>query len=251
LPLVTVAVTVSRRATGTVGRRSIPGGRIKARAMFDNGAIKPGVNAVSTFAYGAGIAGILANLSLIAMYALLGLQAGSPEDGTLPGSAFHLTGSANDLLGSLSTALMIPVALSLGKRLPRRRAARLVQAAGLAAMALLSVGGPLLVLGVLSFGVATTIAVAALIFLILWMLLVNRWLRRSHALPYRLARFGEFLGASFLAGYVIFGIGLLLPWMSWPQLVVFGVGLLVGLPGYLGIPVWFVFLGRYLGSAVG
>jgi hypothetical protein len=126
LPLVTVAVTVSRRATGTVGRRSIPGGRIKARAMFDNGAIKLGVNAVSRFAYGAGIAGILANLSLIAMYALLGLQAGSPEDGTLPGSAFHLTGSANDLLGSLSTALMIPVALSLGKRLPRRRAARLV-----------------------------------------------------------------------------------------------------------------------------
>jgi hypothetical protein len=40
-------------------------------------------------------------------------------------------------------------------------------------------------------------------------------------------------------------------WMSWPQLVVFGVGILAGLLGYLGIPVWFVFLGRYLGSAVG
>ena len=219
--------------------------------MIGNQAVRPGVNAVSRCAYAAGITGILANLSLIAMYVLLGLQAGNPEDGTLPGSAFHLTGSANDLLGSLSTALMIPVALFLGKRLPGRRAARLVQAAGLAAMALLSVGGPLLVLGMLAFEVQTTIAVAALIFLILWMLLVNRWLRRSHALPYRLARFGEFLGASFLAGYVIVALGLLLPWMSWPQLVVFGVGLLVGLPGYLGIPVWFVFLGRYLESAVG
>jgi hypothetical protein len=162
-----------------------------------------------------------------------------------------LTGSANDLLGSLSTALMIPAAFFLGRRLPRRLAARLVQTAGLAAMAVLSVGGPLLVLGVLAFEVQTTIAVAALVLLILWMLLVNSWLRRSHALPYRLARFGESLGASFLAGYVFVALGLLLPWMSLPQFAVFGVGLLVGLPGYLGIPVWFVFLGRYLGSAVG
>jgi hypothetical protein len=219
--------------------------------MFANKSVKPGVNAVSRFAYAAGLTGILANLSLIAMYVLLWLQAGNPEDGTPLGSAFHFTGSANDLLGSVSTALMIPVALFLGKRLPRRRAARLVQAAGLVAMALFSVGGPLLVLGVLGFEVATTIAMAALILLNLWMLLVNRWLRRSHSCPYRLARFGEFLGAGFLAGYVIVGLGLLLPWMSWPQLVVFGVGILVGLPGYLGIPVWFVFVGRYLGSAVG
>jgi hypothetical protein len=219
--------------------------------MGDNEAVRSDVIAVSRFAYAAGITGILANLSLIAMYVLLGLQAGNPEDGTSPGSAFHFTGSANDLLGSLSTALMIPVALFLGKSLPRRRAARFVQASGLAAMALFSLGGPLLVLGVLAFEVETTIAIAALVFLSLWMLLVNRWLRQSKAWPYRLARFGELLGAGFLAGYVIVGLGLLLPWMSWPQLVVFGVGILVGLPGYLGIPVWFVFLGRYLGSAVG
>ena len=49
-----------------------------------------------------------------------------------------------------------------------------------------------------------------------------------------------------MAGYVIVGLGLLLPWMSWPQLVVFGVGVRIGLPAYLGIPVWFVFLGRHL-----
>ena len=55
-------------------------------------------------------------------------------------------------------------------------------------------------------------------------------------------------GCGLLAGYVIVGLGLLLPWMSWPQLVVFGVGLLIGLPAYLGMPVWFVFLGRHLGT---
>ena len=36
-----------------------------------------------------------------------------------------------------------------------------------------------------------------------------------------------------LAGYVVVGLGLLLPWMSWPQLAVFGIGVLIGLPAQL------------------
>jgi hypothetical protein len=201
------------------------------------------------FAYAAGVTGILANLFLIVMYVLLGLQAGSPEGGTLLGSAFHVAGSATDLLGSLATAFMIPVALFLGGRLPRRRAVRFTQASGLTVMALLTVGGPLLVLGVLTFEVETPIAIVALIVLAIWLLLVNRWLRLLDALSYRVVRLGELVGAGFLAGYAIVGLGLLLPWMSWPQLVVFGFGVLVGLPAYLvGIPVWFLLLGRHLGK---
>ena len=212
---------------------------------------KPGLRLAFRFAYAAGATGIFANLFLIALYVLLGLQGGSPEDGTSLGAAFHMAGSASDLLGSLATALMIPVALVLGGHLPRRRAARLTQAAGLTAMALLSIGGPLLVLGVLAFEVETPISIVAWIILSLWLLLVNRWLRLSGVLPDRVVRFGEFAGAGFLAGYVIVGLGFLLPWMSWPQLVVFGVGVLVGLPAYLSIPVWFVLLGRHLRVSVG
>lgn len=191
------------------------------------------------FAYAAGATGILANSLLIAFFAL---QAGHPDDG------FSL-GSANDIVGSLATAFMIPVALALGGRLPQRKATRFTQAAGLTAMALLSVGGPLLVFGVLAFEVATPIAMAAWIILSLWLLLVNRWLRLSDALPVRAARLGELLGAGTLAGYVVVGLGLLLPWMSWPQLVAFGVGVLIGLPAWLGIPVWFVLLGRHLAAS--
>ena len=192
------------------------------------------------FAYAAGATGILANLLLIALYVRLGLQAGRPE-------AQSLLGPASDLAGSLATAFMISVALALAGRLPRRRAARLTQAAGLTAMAVLTIGGPLLVLGVLAFEVATPISLAAWIILCVWLLLVNRWLRSSAALPVRVARLGEFLGAGTLAGYVVVGLGLLLPWMSWAQLVVFGAGVLIGLPSWLGIPVWFLFLGRHLG----
>jgi hypothetical protein len=218
--------------------------------MVTSTAGKPRVGTAARFAYAAGFTGILANLFLIAMYVVLGLQAGGPETQTTSlGPAGDLSGSASDLVGSLSVAFMIPVALALGGRLPQRRAALLTQVAGLTAMALLAIGGPLLVLGVLAFEIETPIAMAAWIILCVWLLLVNRWLRLSGALPVRLARLGEYLGAGALAGYVVVGVGLLLPWLSWPQLVVFGVGVLVGLPAYLGIPVWFVFLGRHLAAS--
>ena len=217
--------------------------------MIRSAAGKSSVKWAVLFAYAAGATGILANLFLIALYVQLGLQAGRPEAQVSFGLVGDLAGPASDLVGSLATALMIPVALVLAGRLPQRRVARLTQAAGLTAMALLSVGGPLLVLGVLAFEVETPIAMAAVIILSLWLLLVNRWLRLSGALPVRLARLGEFLGAGMLAGYAVVGLGLLLPWMSWVQLVVFGVGVLIGLPAWLGIPVWFVLLGRHLAAS--
>jgi hypothetical protein len=207
--------------------------------MIKSTAGKSSVKMTARFAYAAGTTGILANLFLIAFFAVL---ASHPDDGSS-------LGTANDIVGSLAAAFMIPVALFLGGRLPQRRAARFTQVAGLTAMALLTIGGPLLVLGVLAFEVATPIAMAAWIILSLWLLLVNRWLRLSGALPVRLARLGEYLGAGTLVGYAIVGLGLLLPWMSWGQLAVFVVGVLIGLPAWLGIPVWFVVLGRHLGAS--
>jgi hypothetical protein len=219
--------------------------------MVATTAVGPRVRLIAISAYAVGTIGILANIFLIILYIQLGLQAGSSVDGTVLGPVGELAGSANDLLGSLAAAFMIPVALFLGMLMPRRRVTRSVQAAGLIAMALLAVGGPLLVFGVLAFEVATLISVASYIVLCIWLFLANRWLRSSDGLGFGVTRFGEFVGAGFLVGFLIVGLGLLLPWMSWPQLVVFGVSVLVGLPGYLGIPVWFAFLGRYLWTSAG
>jgi MFS family permease len=216
-----------------VEQRGATGTLKGVRMMIVSAAGKPNLKGTSRFAYAAGATGILANLFFIILYVLLGLQANQPGGGTSLGPAGELAGSASDLLGSLSAAFMIPVALALGRRLPRRRAVRFAQAAALAAMALLSAGGPLLVLGVLAFEVETPIAMGAYVILILWLLLVNRWLRLSGTIGLRVARFGEFLGAGALAGYVVVGLGLLLPWLSWPQLMVFGFGVLVGLLAYL------------------
>ncbi len=199
------------------------------------------VKRASRFAYAAGATSILANLLLIAFYAL---QASHPEDGTS-------LGTANDLVGSLAAAFMIPVALALSAWLPDRRLSRITKLVGLSAMAVLTVGGPLLVLGVLAFNVQAPIAVAAWMVLCLWLFLVNRWLRLSAALRPRESRFGEFLGAGTLAGGAVVGLGFLLPWMSWPQLIFFGIGGLLGVVGMFGIPIWFVLLGRHLAVMVG
>lgn len=193
------------------------------------------------FAYAAGVASIVANALLIAFYAF---QAGRPENGTS-------LGSANDLVGSLSTALMIPVALALAGRLPQRRAVLIVRLVGVAAMAVLTVGGPLLVLGALSFEVQAPIMLAAWMALCVWLFLVNRLARLSDALPLRTARFGEFAGAGPLVGGAIVGAGFLLPWMSWGQLAFFGVGGFFAFIGFVGIPVWFLFLGRRLSVLAG
>ncbi len=200
----------------------------------------PSVNRrAALFAYAAGATGIIANLFLIAFYAL---QATHPEDGTY-------LGSANDLVGSLGAAFMIPVALALGALLPGRRLRWITQVVGLSSMTVLTVGGPLLVLGVLAFNVQAPIMVAAWMVLCVWLLLVNRWLRLSDVLRSRVARFGEVLGAGTLAGGAIVGLGFLLPWMSWPQLLVFGVGGVLGVVGMLGIPIWFLLLGRELAAS--
>jgi MFS family permease len=214
--------------------------------MIETMAEGPRVKVKAISAYAAGTIGILANIFLILLYAQLGLQARGSEYGTLLGPVGELAGSANDLLGSLAAAFMIPVAVFLASRLPRRRVVRITQAAGLIAMALLAVGGPLLVFGVLAFDVATLNAVASYLVLCIWLFLTNRWLESSDDPGTRVTRFGKFVGAGYPVGFLIFGLGLLLPWMSWPQLVVFGVGIFVGLPAWLCIPVWFLVLGRHL-----
>lgn len=92
--------------------------------------------------------------------------------------------------------------------------------------------------------------VTAWMVLCVWLLLVNRWSRHSGTLRSRLARFGEFVGACTLSGGAVVGPELSLPWMSWPQMIFFGVGGFLGLVGWLGLPVWFLLLGRHLAASL-
>jgi len=186
-------------------------------------------------------------VSLIGFYAF---QAGRPERGSA-------LGTTNDLVGSLGAAFMIPAAVALGDRLPRRPAVRATRAAGLSAMVVLTATGPLLVFDVLPFRVSTPISLAAFLVLAGWLLGVNRASRRSAVLARGVTRLGQLCGAGTLAGAALVGSAFLLPRRSWPQVGMVGVGGVLGVGAMLAIPVWFLLLGRQLsrvpghGAAVG
>jgi hypothetical protein len=173
------------------------------------------------FASAAGAVGMLANLLLLGFYAL--------EIGRGPVWGVSL-GSLNDLTGALSTALMIPVAYAFGPAWSR--------ALGIAAMAVATVGGPLLVFGVVTFEQQLPVVLAAFAALALWMVVISRQLSGA------VARCGVLAGAGVLVAMPVVGLGLLFPSMSWPQLALVGVGALIGLPAWLAMPVWFLLLGR-------
>jgi hypothetical protein len=192
----------------------------------------------------AGAAGTTSMLSLLLLALFFAVYALTGDDGSNP------FGTANDLVGSLAAALMIPVALALRVQLPARRVGRAAEAAGIAAMAALTVAGPLLVAGALPFNVHTPIALAAYQVLALWLIVTNRRLRRSQRLSPRLTRLGELAGAAQVTGTAIVGCALLLS-DGWPQHVLLAIGLLTGAAGWLAIPIWFLALGRELAPRAG
>lgn len=181
------------------------------------------------WATAAGVTGLVANGLLVAFYAL--------EVGRAPVGPVSL-GTLNDLVGSAGTALMIPVALAFG---PRR-----VRWLGLAAMGVLTVAGPLLVVGAVPFSVQMPIALAGFMALAAWMLLTSR--HAGSGIPASVRRLGRLCGGGVLAGAAVVGLGFLLPWMSGPQLVVFAAGGVPAVLAVLAMPVWFLRLGRALRS---
>jgi hypothetical protein len=76
-------------------------------------------------------------------------------------------------------------------------------------------------------------------------------MRRLGWVPSRLAHVSQVVGGTFIAGLVIAGPSLLLPWGSVPQLVIGGLGIALAVIGWIGWPIWFVAMGRALRRGVG
>jgi hypothetical protein len=143
-------------------------------------------------------------------------------------------GSANDLVGSISTSLMIPVVRAVS---PDRRTRRL----GLAATGVLTAAGPALVLGLVPFRVQMPVALGAFEGLAAWMLLTSRGGRGT--LPGSVSRLGVLSGGGVLAGGAVAGLGLLLPPESRVRRAALAAGGVPGALGWLAMPVWFQRLG--------
>ena len=180
------------------------------------------------WARAAGLTGHAANVLLAAFFAVeLGRRR------VLPVSL----GSANDVVGSVSSALMVPVVLAVS---PGRRTRRL----GLAATGVLTVAGPALVLGLVRFPVQMPIAIGAFEGLAVWLVLSSRAGRGT--LPDDVVRLGIRSGGGVLGGGAVAGLGLLLP--ERPRQVALAVGGVPGVLGMLAVPLWFLRLGRALSA---
>ncbi len=185
----------------------------------------------AAFSRAAGIAGGAANGLLAGFFA-------SRAAGFAPG---EVLGPANDLVGSLACALMVPVAVGVRPLLPEGRAVVVVQTAVLTALGVLTVNGPLLVLGVVPFETSSAISIGAGMVLAGWLLTANRWMRRRGALRRSLARFGELIGATTLVAGAGAGLALaLLPKGSTAQVVALVLAGVPGILAWLATPVWFL-----------
>ena len=182
------------------------------------------------WASAAGVTGVAANVLLVAFYAV--------EEGrrrVLPVSL----GSANDVVGSVSTALMVPVVLAVS---PTRWTRRL----GLGATGVLTLAGPALVLGLVPFAVHLPIALGAFEGLAAWILLTSRGQRGT--LPDEVTRLGVLSGGGVLAGGAVAALGMLSARRSFLRRAAVVVGGVPGTVAWLAMPLWFLRLGRVLST---
>ena len=185
----------------------------------------------AAFSRAAGIAGMAANGLLAGFFASRAAEFAQGE----------VLGPANDIVGSLACALMVPVAVAVRPLLPEGRAVDVTQAAVLSALGVLTVNGPLLVLGVVPFEASSAVSIGAGMVLAGWLLAANRWMRRRGTLRRSLARLGELVGTTTLAAGASAGLALaLLPKGSTAQIVGLVLAGVPGIVAWLATPVWFL-----------
>ncbi|HET6392158.1 MAG TPA: hypothetical protein VFG13_05000 [Blastococcus sp.] len=190
------------------------------------------VRQAAPWARAAGLTGLAANALLVAFYAV--------EAGRRPPLRFSL-GHANDLVGSVSTGLMVPVALAIS---PDRWSRRL----GLTSMTTLTLAGPALVAGLVPFRRQLPVVLTGFAGLSGWVVLTSRG--NGNALPEPVSRLGVGSGSAVLAGGTVAAVGLLFPAGSRTRQAVFAVGSLPATVGVFALPVWFLRVGR-LGAGPG
>ena len=184
-----------------------------------------------------GVSGIVANVALVGMYVL----ARPWEQRSSP---WVWLGPANDVIGAVSTAALIPVVVYLGRSLPRTRRLTAFGAACVVGLAGLTLVAPLMLSGVVSLQVQFVVAGVALPAMFGWLLLVNRAGRRTGDFPASLDTFGERVAVAALVATGIAGTALLVPTGSVAQKAVLGIAAVAGLPAYLAFPCWPILLAR-------
>jgi hypothetical protein len=187
------------------------------------------VRAVSRWGLLAGVTGALANILLAVLFT-------TPADGP-----YAWTGPANDVVSAVSLLATIPVAAALLGVCGNRPGLGAITALAIVAMVVMAAATLLFVLGLVPFSATVNGSYLGLIAVFGWILAASRTGLASGRLPRRLAACGVILGGAGLAGAVLLTVSMPLPAGSLIHGVVYGAGLLTGIPFAL-YPVWLIIL---------
>ena len=190
-------------------------------------------------AWVAGATGCAANLLLAVFYAGRGTSLG------MQGAA-EWAGPANDVVGAVSSAAMVPMALGLLAHLGRPRGLVLVTWAAVGAMIALCASSVLLLRGVIPFTAQAAAAVPAVAMIFGWLLLVGRAGRATATSARPLSTAAVTIGAGLLTAFPLLGAAALLPNGSPGRLLLGGLGLTLGVAAFVAYPIWLLRLARSL-----
>jgi hypothetical protein len=188
-------------------------------------------------AWVAGVTGCAANVLLAVFYAGRGPSVGVP-------GAVEWAGPVNDMMGAVSSAAMVPVALGLLACLGRPRGLVVATWAAAGAMVVNVAASVLLLLDVIPFTGQAAAAVPAVAVIFGWLLLVGRAGRATRRLPARLSTAAVTIGAGLLTALPLVGFAALLPSASPGQLLLGGLGLTLGVAAFVAYPIWLLALAR-------
>jgi hypothetical protein len=180
---------------------------------------------------GAGVAGALANVLLLA-FAVLAVVRPGPVQATLWPLGCVAAGT--------SAALLIPMALVLGEAS--------IVSLGVASMAFSATAWLLLSTGLLATGVGAPLLAGCGMGLATWLFLVCR--RGTEIVPPRAGRVGRRAGAAALVGTAAVAVGsAVLPTSSTAWLAVLVFGGIPALLGWLAVPAWTLRVAGWLRTA--
>jgi hypothetical protein len=156
----------------------------------------------------------------------------------VPNGGPYRFGTLNDLCGAAFSALFIPVAARVARRLPKQPRWQVFTRATYAAAVAGAILPLLLVSGALAFETQVPLVVACIELQSLWLVVAGRQLVRVPGFE-RLGRVSSTVGSSFVVGTTLFGAGLLAPADSPLRLGLWAVGGITSAAGYIGWPYWY------------
>jgi hypothetical protein len=155
-------------------------------------------------------------------------------------------GPINDVLGAAGNVLLAALLPHLSRNAARSRwARRLVRTVTVASL-VAAASGLALVTGVLPFEPSTAISIVAIVLQCGWMVWLNRRWSADPGVPRVIWRSGQAIGVALLAGLILTGASLLLPFGSLAANSLLIPAVALGGVAWILWPVWYLLVGRHL-----